>query len=206
MARMTTTPIPVTTAAAEDAAMIGRVLADAFFDDPVGHWIDPDPATRATRLTQLFEIWARAFTLPHGEVVCAGDAGAALWLPPGRWRTPPLVLMRQLPRLGRIFGRRTSLLLRGLSRLEHHHPREPHWYLPLIGVATAQQGRGIGSALLRTVLERCDDDGVPAYLEATCERNRDLYSRHGFVVRGEVELPDGPPLWPMWREPRQPGR
>ena len=203
---MTTTPVPVTTAAVVDAAMIGSVLADAFFDDPVGHWLDPDPATRPSRLTRVFEVWATAFTLPHGEVVRAGDAGVALWLPPGRWQVPPLVLLRQLPRLGRIFGRRTSLLLRGQNRLEHHHPREPHWYLPLIGVATDHQGRGIGSSLLGAVLERCDSEGVPAYLEATCERNRDLYGRHGFAVRDEVELPDGPPLWPMWREPRQEGR
>jgi hypothetical protein len=66
----TTAPVPVTTAAFEDAAMIGRVLADAFFDDPVGHWLDPDPATRTGHLTRLFELWATAFTLPHGEVVC----------------------------------------------------------------------------------------------------------------------------------------
>jgi GNAT superfamily N-acetyltransferase len=72
-----------------------------------------------------------------------------------------------------------------------------------MGVATVRQGRGIGSALLGAVLERCDREGVPAYLEATCERNRDLYARHGFTLRDEVRLPEGPTLWPMWREPRQ---
>ena len=204
---MTTTPVPVTLAAADDAALIGRVLADAFYDDPVGHWLDPDDTTRAARLARLFELWATAFTLPHGEVLRVGEAGAALWLPPGRWQVPPLVLLRHLPRLGRIFGRRTALLLRGQKSLERHHPRTPHWYLPAIGVATADQGRGVGSALLGAVLERCDRDGVPAYLEATCERNRDLYARHGFDLRDDViHLPDGPPLWPMWREPRQAGR
>ena len=186
--------------------MIGRVLAEAFFDDPLGRWIDPDPDTRTSRLTPMFEMWATAFTLPHGEVLRAGDMGAALWLPPGRWQVPPLVLLRHLPRMGRIFGRRTTLLLRGLTRLEHQHPRQPHWYLPLMGVAAAHQGQGIGSALLDAVLERCDEDGLPAYLEATCERNRELYRRHGFTVRGEVDLPGGPPLWPMWREPRPAGR
>ena len=203
---MTTTPVPVTLAAADDAVMIGRVLAEAFYDDPVGRWLDPNDETRATRLERVFELWATAFTLPHGEVLRVGEAGAALWLPPGRWQVPPLVLLRHLPHLGRIFGRRTALLLRGQNRLERHHPREAHWYLPLIGVAAAEQGRGVGSALLGAVLERCDRDGIPAYLEATCERNRDLYARHGFDLRGELQLPDGPQLWPMWREPRQAGR
>lgn len=73
-------------------------------------------------------------------------------------------------------------------------------------MADGHRGQGIGSALLRSVLERCDLEGVPAYLEATCVRNSDLYARHGFTVRGEVVLPDGPPLFPMWREPRPLGR
>lgn len=203
---MTTTPVPVTTATAGDAALIGGVLADAFYDDPVGRWIDPDPDTRTTRLARLFEIWAAALTLPHHEVLRAGDVGAALWLPPGRWQVPPFVLLRQLPHLGSIFGRRTPLLLRGLSRLEHHHPRAPHWYLPLLGVMADHQGHGIGTALLAAVLPRCDAEGTAAYLEATCERNRDLYARHGFRVQQEVRLPDGPPLWAMWREPQQGAR
>ncbi len=65
------------------------------------------------------------------------------------------------------------------------------------------QGRGIGSALLRPVLTRCDREGVPAYLEASSERNRALYARHGFEVVERIELPGGgPPMWRMWREPQ----
>jgi hypothetical protein len=54
---------------------------------------------------------------------------------------------------------------------------------------------------MRPVLERCDREGVPAYLEASGARNRDLYLRLGFRVTGEIRLPDGPSMWPMWREP-----
>jgi hypothetical protein len=56
--------------------------------------------------------------------------------------------------------------------------------------------------LLRAVLDDCDATGVPAYLEATNERNCALYRRHGFVDRDPLPLPaGGPPLYPMWREP-----
>ena len=51
------------------------------------------------------------------------------------------------------------------------------------------------------MLERCDHDGIPAYLEATSDRNRALYERHGFRVRGNIPLPGGPALWRMWRDP-----
>ena len=43
---------------------------------------------------------------------------------------------------------------------------------------------------------------MPAYLEATSERNKQLYLRHGFEVTGEIKLPDGPRMWPMWRTPK----
>lgn len=191
----------ITIAGRDAAAGIGAILGPAFHDDPLGQWIAPDPTMRTVRLTRLFELWSSAFTLPHGEVRRAGDSGAALWLPPGRWQVPPLLLLRNIPSLGRIFGRRTALLLRGLSQVESHHPRDPHWYVPFIGVVPDQQGRGIGSGLLDAVLRQCDRDGTPAYLEATSERNRALYLHHGFVVRGELELPEGPTLWPMWRDP-----
>lgn len=53
------------------------------------------------------------------------------------------------------------------------------------------------------VLERCDRDGVPAYLEASSARSRRLYERLGFTFMGTtVDLPDGPAMWPMWREPQ----
>jgi GNAT superfamily N-acetyltransferase len=70
-------------------------------------------------------------------------------------------------------------------------------------VTPAWQGRGYGTALLRPVLERCDADGVPAYLESSTPRGRALYDRNGFEVVEECRFAhDGPPVWRMWREPR----
>ena len=41
-----------------------------------------------------------------------------------------------------------------------------------------------------------------AYLEASDERTRDLYLRHGYTDHGEaIELPDGPSMYPMVRIP-----
>jgi GNAT superfamily N-acetyltransferase len=91
-----------------------------------------------------------------------------------------------------------------MALMDAHHPHEPHFYLPIIGVDPAWQGQGVGSALLQPVLERADLEGMPAYLEATTDRNRALYERHGFDVRDIVYMPGGgPPLWLMWREPQR---
>ena len=89
------------------------------------------------------------------------------------------------------------------EQMARYHPQEPHWYLYYLAPAPGRQGTGIGSALLRPVLRRCDEQGLPAYLEATSEQNRALYARHGFVDREQYALPDGPPLLPMWRAPAE---
>ena len=85
--------------------------------------------------------------------------------------------------------------------LEGHTPQDAHDHLQFLGVLPQRQGAGIGGRLMAPVLARCDRDAVPAYLEATSERNRALYERHGFRTTGELPLRDGPSLWTMWRDP-----
>jgi hypothetical protein len=52
------------------------------------------------------------------------------------------------------------------------------------------------------VLQRCDDERLPAYLEASSEDNARLYERLGFARRDEIEVLPGVRVRPMWREPR----
>ena len=92
---------------------------------------------------------------------------------------------------------------RAITTIESNHPRKPHYYLPFVGVEPELQGKGVGTALLAPVLNRCDREGTPAYLEATTTRNRACYLRQGFAVTEEFRFPKGgPPSWRMWREPR----
>lgn len=192
--------------APEDVNSAAEALSRAFYDDPVGKWLFPDDASRLAGLGRFFESEIRHVTLPHGETLTNRErTGAALWLPPGHWKTPTLTLTRLLPRSMALFGRRLPLVLRGLFEVEKHHPaKDDHFYLPFIGVVPDHQGHGIGSSLLRPIIQRCDRDRLGAYLEATNGANRRLYERHGFEVVAEVLLPDGPPLWPMWRSPLLP--
>jgi ribosomal protein S18 acetylase RimI-like enzyme len=130
-------------------------------------------------------------------------SGAAIWAQPGHWATPPLDLLRAGPAMLRVFGPRLPLALRSLVRIERGHPRNPeHFYLHYLGVVPARQGRGLGSRLLKPVLDRLDEEAMPAYLEASTERSRALYERHGFAVTEIFKLPSsGPPIRRMWREP-----
>lgn len=91
----------------------------------------------------------------------------------------------------------------GLLGVKRRHPSQPpHRYLSVLGTDPISQGQGLGSAVLRPVLQQCDSDQIAAYLESSKERNIDFYARHGFRVSGEVRLPRGPLVWPMCREAR----
>jgi GNAT superfamily N-acetyltransferase len=131
-------------------------------------------------------------------------AGGALWMPPDKWRVGVFDQLRSMPAMASRIGLRDlPRSLRGFNLMESKHPHEPsHHYLPIIGVAPQWQGKGLGTALLQPVLERCDREGSPAYLEATTPRSRACYERSGFKTTGEIVLPNGPTMWQMWREPQ----
>jgi ribosomal protein S18 acetylase RimI-like enzyme len=183
---------------------VGCALARAFFDDPHMCWIARDDINRMRKLERGFATFIRRVWLPQAESYTHERViGAAHWMPPGTWHRGVFAQLALLPAVVRDVRRHTPRLLKLLTFEEGKHPRQPpHWYLAAIGVAPEWQGRGFGSALMRPVLERCDGDGVPAYLEASTPRSRALYERHGFKVVEECRYADdGPPLWRMWREP-----
>jgi GNAT superfamily N-acetyltransferase len=177
-----------------DLPTLGRVLAAAFHDDPVISWMVPDAARRHRDLPAIMQLLA-ARLQPHGGNHLNDTAtGAAVWAPPGATFDPALAALA---------GDATARTGAMMELLDRNHPHEPdHLYLALLGVVPDHQGIGVGSALLRAVLERADRDGTPAYLEATSPRNRALYERHGFVAIRELRVDDCPPLVAMWREPR----
>jgi ribosomal protein S18 acetylase RimI-like enzyme len=184
-----------------EAPALAETLARAFDDDPVMSWFFHDAERRLVRNRRFFAMRLRQL-LPHGETYTVdGHAGAALWAAPDRWRVGRVEEARMAAALLPALWRRLGPVLRGVEAIERAHPETPHYYLAVLGTEPAAQGQGIGSALLRPMLDMCDRDEVPAYLESSKERNIDFYARHGFRVTGEVRLPDGPPVWPTWRDP-----
>jgi ribosomal protein S18 acetylase RimI-like enzyme len=187
---------------AGDVQRLRTVLAEAFFDDPIFSWLMPEDSKRLARLRRYFGIELRHFALPRGRVWTTSDlAGAALTLPPGAWRAPLHATLIE----GGAFGIHLSRAARIGAAMEWRHtlnPREPHYYVRDIGVHPNMQGKGLGSALLRPTLDRCDRDGLSAYLEASSERNAALYERHGFRLVRELRVGGSPPLRLMIRPPQ----
>lgn len=139
----------------------------------------------------------------HGAFIDGTLVGSASWLPPTAMPRSYSRELRVQLSCGRalIAGRNRRTGIRLLNLVDDQHPNEPHWYLALLGVEPSQQGHGLGSALLKPVLERCDTDITPAYLETQKPENLPFYERFGFRVLNEVRCADSPPVWLMWRDP-----
>jgi GNAT superfamily N-acetyltransferase len=182
---------------------MAAVLARAFYDDPPIKWVIRDDGRRRDLLERSFALYLGKLWFKQDECyTTASVVGAIVWELPGQWKAGILDQLRLLPAMARINGRLLPRILRGLAVLESNHPAEPHYYLPLVGVEPEWQRRGLGTALMRPILDRCDDEKMPAYLEATTPRNRALYERHGFETTEQFSTePGAPPIWRMWRTP-----
>ena len=189
----------VRTASRDDVPPIATTLARAFFDDPVFRWSCPDDARRRRLLPAFFALVAE--TIQRHEEIHLAAAGAALWVPPGQAAVPDDYAEQFGARLEQIAGVDAARLFAISELIDAHHPPGTYYFLQFIGVEPAGQGRGIGSALLAHMLDRCDREGARAYLDATSEHNKRLYERHGFQAGQPYAPAGGPPLWPMWREP-----
>ena len=177
-------------------------LGAAFFDDPVFGWLIGRGSNRQARLERYFAIQL-AHSLADGCVWTSdGLQGAALCMPPGQWRLPPQLMIAHGGRFVSVFRGRLPRAVGLLAAIERRHPRDAHYYFANIGVAPKAQGQGLGSKLMRPTLDRCDKEGLPAYLEASSERNAALYERLGFQCTEVLRFAGSPPLRLMMRPPQ----
>lgn len=182
--------------ASADAAFATIVLA--FASDPAARWSWP----RAEDFLRNMPLLSRAF---GGKAFALGTAygtdgltGVALWLPPG--------VSSDEEALGTLIERTAPAAIQQdaagvFEQMASFHPKEPHWYLPLIGVDPAYQGRRLGDRLMAHALARCDADGVPAYLESSNPLNIPFYQRQGFEALGQIQVGSSPTIVPMLRKP-----
>ncbi|MET7702901.1 GNAT family N-acetyltransferase [Streptomyces sp. NPDC005485] len=193
----------------DDREAVIRLLDEAFHDDPVSGWVFPGEEHRRAAHPRLMAAFVD-IVLAEGRIDVAEDFTAcALWLP-----TPAAddeseggsddgqdESAAELREAVDPDNERVEQIVRLTA--EVHPQGRAHEYLWMIAVAPDRQGQGLGTAIMQPVLDRCDREGLPAYLEASSARGRVLYERLGFAFMGRtVDLPDGPHMWPMWREPQ----
>jgi ribosomal protein S18 acetylase RimI-like enzyme len=173
----------------DETAAAAGVLGHGMRDNPLHQCVfGADAARRESALRRLFtELLAQCH--PKGAILgaFAGDdlVGVCAMVRPGRCQA----------------GLREKLglaALRWTSAWTRHDPQEPHWHLGPVGVRRDLQGHGVGTALLRTFVERMDARRDLAYLETDKQANVPFYERFGFEVVARAPVL-GIPNWFMAR-------
>jgi GNAT superfamily N-acetyltransferase len=187
----------------DDADAVAATLARAFHDDPLICCLLPDVASRPQKMPRLFKLLFK-LGLPHGGCdTTTGIEAVALWRPPNEWEIPFHQYITNGAAFVDVFGLGGGLkVMKVMDFIEKRHPHEPHYYLQAIGTDTLKQGKGYGGVVMRRQLAVADAAGAPCYLESSKDINIPIYQSFGFEVTGEIDIPDGPRLWPMWRAAR----
>jgi GNAT superfamily N-acetyltransferase len=174
---------------------IAKMLARAFYNDPMLHYVFTGAINIDAKLPNFYEIPIR-YGLYHGEVhaTSANFEGVAVWLPSEKvkwsiWRMTQAGIILNTIKMGNKPSQRISYLGTFLDKQRELHVPEKHWYLFVLGVDPSYQGQGNASKLLKPMLARLDEEGLPAYLETNKETNIALYLHFGFDVVEEFTLP-----------------
>lgn len=188
-----------------DYPRLVEVLTKAFDVDPHISWLVRSDAHRARAYRRFFTMMLTGLAQPYGEIHTTGDRNSvALWYPPGRGKIGLLKQAKVAPAfIGAVGWRNLLSRMVGVEKMEYLHPREPHYYLQLLGVDPDHQGQGAGRTLLKPVLAKCDALQTFAYLETANPKNVGYYEGLGFEVVRSMQMPGmGPTLWMMKRAPR----
>ncbi len=193
----------------DDVHAVAAVAARAFEDDAAFQWFMPNDRTRLTRLkrlTMLFELFSGSqLNVDFADMSTTTDlAGLCTWLGPDHWEPPTRKMLGPIVRLFFRLGPRSFMkIVAAMGEMKKNHPKTPHWYLLTLATDPPRQRTGVGTALLRPGLARCDAMRLGAYLETQKVENVAYYARFGFRVMKEIDLPmKGPHLWLMWRDPQ----
>jgi ribosomal protein S18 acetylase RimI-like enzyme len=188
---------------AKDASL---ALVKAFWDHQPLQYYFPDEAERERIAPYFFSTFV-FYGIQHGEVHTTSRdfEGVAVWLPSSKYPVTTWRLLRSVP-LSEIlgFGKNGGARMKKLGQyIDTVHDRMApfdHWFLQCIGVDNKFQGRGYGSKLLRPMLKRIEEEGLPCYLETLEKQNVRLYEHFGFKVVEELDVPGtNLTMWAMLR-------
>ncbi len=186
---------------AEALEPAARSLANAFLKDPLQQYVFPDPVVNQEKSPLHFAAVLR-YGMLFGEVYTTPESGGAVvLLRPGETEgSPEMAAAAGLDKLPELLGHaEMDRFFNTIGFLETFHQEDmkiPHWYVMVVGVDPAFQGKGYGRALLDPVIEKAGTDGIPVYLETAQPNNRSFYQHLGFRVMRELKEPvSGLNLW-----------
>ncbi|MEM9151544.1 MAG: GNAT family N-acetyltransferase [Cyanobacteria bacterium P01_F01_bin.3] len=191
-----------------------KIAANAFMADPVFSYLTPDdPKLKFQALTWLMSRLIY-YCMQYGHTYTTSDLkGIAVWLPPSGefssslFQQLKLALQLELYKLPVKVGwkrlKRWRHVFQTIDRTQRQDMgKSSYWELGLMAVHPDSQGQGIGTQLLKPILDRTSDEGLPCYVVTATEPAVNFYQKNGFEVLRNQRLGDHAPLfWALKRDP-----
>jgi GNAT superfamily N-acetyltransferase len=194
----------------QDVEATAGILAASFIATPPYLVVFPESANREARLSDLFARNLRLHLPFHCSHVLLEDdevVGTVSVRPPegvdlSLWKLFRTNLLGFALKHGMAATRRLVRLSAEYTALESEvNGRAPHWYVHMMGIVPRLQGRGLGSELLRRVLEeKTRGRSEPIALNTNNFENVRFYARAGFRMIDKRDMPDatGEGAYPCW--------
>ena len=193
---------------------IGGQIARSFDHLDANRYLIPDPERRLDAMSEFFAVLTEHAGNGGGRVFETSDGHAvAVWFDRTVEPTEPEDYARRIEKAAGPYAERFAELD---EAFEADHPAQPHWHLAFLAVDPGFQNHGLGSALMEHTHKWLDQNGLPAYLEATNADNQRVYRRHNYANMAPSEIVIGDPqnntddstegavFYRMWRAPQTP--
>jgi ribosomal protein S18 acetylase RimI-like enzyme len=197
----------VRSASPHEHAQLGKITAQSFAEDPFNSWL-----FKNTEIMELiYSSVAEEVYLPGQLCYFAksaqsgADVGATMWMLSTdigglSLSTSVKIAWKVLISLG---PGAVYKILKFEREASKRKPVGPYMYLFSVGVLKAVRGTGLGRKLMVPMLEACDRESLPVFLESSNPENHGYYASLGFRTQEIYHFTKGaPPMEAMLRHPR----
>jgi ribosomal protein S18 acetylase RimI-like enzyme len=172
-----------------DKPLVIDILSNSFEDNQSVNYIVKQDSKRKERIRALMD-YSFEICYMFGVVYLTNDRkGCALVLYPDKkkfsllstWLDIKLVLNAiGITRAGKAMSREGAI--------KSNYPKEPMYYLWFLGVLNADQNKGVGTQLLKEIIQDSQSQQRPIYLETSTLKNIPWYEKNAFKIYNELDF------------------
>jgi len=173
----------------DDKQLVVDILSKSFGNNQSVNYIANSGKNGTNRIRYLMDY---SFEVCHkfGEIYLSDDRHAvALILYPETKKTNFSSVLLDVKLILNCIGvSNIGKALKRESSIKKLQPQKPMNYLWFIGVDPQEQGNGIGSQLMKEVIDHSEEMQKPIYLETSTLSNLPWYEKFGFKIYDELNL------------------
>lgn len=166
-----------------------EILTNSFEDNQSVNYIVKQDSKRKERIRALMD-YSFEICYMFGAVYLSDDKkGCALVLYPDQKKFSIKSALLDVQLLLNAIGlTRAGKAMSRESAIKSNYPNEPIYYLWFLGVFNADQNNGVGSQLLKEIIQDSQKQQKPIYLETSTIKNIPWYQKFGFSIYQELDF------------------